>query len=143
MTCEACGHALSPSSLYCPNCGHIRLPGGVDAPADRAPSSAPTSARAFVLLPDRSRAEIPPNGSLRIGRDADGVVGTALATLKGVSRAHAEIAGGNPSTITDLNSSNGTFLAGRRLQPGVSTPLNDGDVIGLGATVELRFEVER
>jgi S1-C subfamily serine protease len=50
-----------------------------------------------------------------------------------VSSRHAEITRGSDATyrIRDLNSTNGTFLNGRRIAG--EEPLNDGDVIWLGA----------
>ena len=38
-------------------------------------------------------------------------------------------------TLTDRNSANGTFVNGRRLLPGVKTPIRDGDQIRLGVSV--------
>jgi DNA-binding winged helix-turn-helix (wHTH) protein len=51
----------------------------------------------------------------------------------GVSRRHARITmSGNQATLEDLDSSNGTFVRGRRVT--AETPLADGDVIELGTT---------
>ncbi|KAL6530810.1 hypothetical protein OROGR_014670 [Orobanche gracilis] len=46
-------------------------------------------------------------------------------------------------TITDLNSSNGTFLNGERLEPSEPAALSDGDVIIIGeqTSIKVRFEV--
>ena len=41
--------------------------------------------------------------------------------------------------MTDLGSTNGTSMAGRRLQPNVPTPLAPGDTVRLG-DVELNLE---
>ena len=56
-----------------------------------------------------------------------------------VSRRHARItiAAGEPASIEDLGSKNGTWVAGRRLEGG-PTPLKDGDAVRLGK-VELLF----
>lgn len=52
---------------------------------------------------------------------------------KGVSRKHARIrAENNIVTLTDLNSSNGTFISGKKLHPGLNYPLNQGDSVRLG-----------
>jgi hypothetical protein len=50
-----------------------------------------------------------------------------------VSRIHAAIEhSGNTYTITDLNSTNSTRLNGKRLEPDVDTPINDGDSVQFG-----------
>ena len=61
-----------------------------------------------------------------------------------VSRRHARICLSNGNyLIEDLGSTNGTFVnRGRRLTPGSSYPLNDGDEIIVGKTF-LRFRVSR
>jgi DNA-binding winged helix-turn-helix (wHTH) protein len=76
--------------------------------------------------------------------DGDNVIGrdprsTVWLDASGVSRRHAKIAvAPDEVTIEDLESSNGTFVAGRR----VSSPqrLNDGDVIELGSA-SLTFRI--
>jgi hypothetical protein len=50
----------------------------------------------------------------------------------GVSRLHATITVGDPITITDMGSINGTQLNGREIQPHASNPLFHGDVLTLG-----------
>src|SRR5574341_1545132 len=59
-----------------------------------------------------------------------------------VSRRHARISVQNGQyVIEDLGSTNGTFVnRGRRLKPGESKPLNDGDEIIVGKTF-LRFRL--
>ncbi len=65
----------------------------------------------------------------RIGRGADADVRLADT---GVSRLHAEIRlEGERALLVDMRSTNGTTVNGRRVQ---SSPLNDGDRIGAGAT---------
>lgn len=44
-------------------------------------------------------------------------------------------------TIEDLGSTNGTFVNGKRVTG--ATPLKNGDMVGLGETVTLQFEVVR
>ena len=57
-----------------------------------------------------------PDGSLRVGRsDQNDIV--LIDPAKAVSRFHAELrVGGDGCTIVDLNSQNGTWVAGRRVQ---------------------------
>jgi pSer/pThr/pTyr-binding forkhead associated (FHA) protein len=49
-----------------------------------------------------------------------------------VSRRHAIIYAGSPPTFEDLDSTNGTFLVGRRLEPGRRIVLPVGSVVQLG-----------
>jgi hypothetical protein len=64
-----------------------------------------------------------------------------------VSRFHCEIhkRANNRCYLIDLDSSNGTFLHNRSLQPGVAAKLRDGDKFNLAraATFELRLEHHR
>jgi pSer/pThr/pTyr-binding forkhead associated (FHA) protein len=56
------------------------------------------------------------------------------AEALGVSREHAQLElGAGCVRLTDLNSTNGTFLNGFRLQPGESRVVRDGDELHLGA----------
>jgi len=66
---------------------------------------------------------------VRIGRDPAGDVVLDGEAAPGVSRNHAEIRrAGAAWRVADLNSSNGTFLRGRRIQEAV---LQDGDELQL------------
>ena len=49
----------------------------------------------------------------------------------GVSRKHCEIVVGNPALVRDLNSTNGTFLDGKKIS---EAPLADGSVVKIGGT---------
>lgn len=78
-----------------------------------------------------------------IGRlsEADGVkpeVDLAEFGEGGVSRRHAQIVRAEGQVyLEDLSSSNGTFLNGVRLQPGLQTPLKHQDEVRFGS---LRFQ---
>lgn len=59
-----------------------------------------------------------------------------------VSRHHMRLTrGAGGFTIEDLGSTNGTFVNGQRLTG--AKPLNNGDMIGLGETVTLGYELAR
>jgi len=78
-------------------------------------------------------------GTLTIGRSPDN---TLVITDLESSAHHAVVApgyGGNSYQITDLNSTNGTFVNEQRLSPNTPQPLNTGDVIRIGS---LRFTYE-
>ncbi|MEM6991867.1 MAG: FHA domain-containing protein [Myxococcota bacterium] len=88
-----------------------------------------------VLKPEPRRIVIAV-GSTTLGRDLgrDGV----HFDVPGVSREHAQVtrAEGRATSIMDLGSKNGTFVNGKRTE--VQT-LREGDRIGLGPHVEMRF----
>ncbi len=70
----------------------------------------------------------------RIGRAPDN---TLVISDPQASAHHVEIApdyGGNGYQITDLNSTNGTFINEQRLTPNLARPLYSGDVIRIGTT---------
>jgi predicted component of type VI protein secretion system len=59
-----------------------------------------------------------------------------------VSRHHMRLTRGAGSyTLEDLGSTNGTFVNGQRLTG--AKPLNNGDMVGLGETVTLSYEMSR
>jgi DNA-binding winged helix-turn-helix (wHTH) protein len=75
-------------------------------------------------------------GETVLGRDPDA---TAFIDHTSVSRHHARIViAGDRVTVEDLQSKNGTFLAGRKLD--APAPLADGDELKLGS-VSLKFRV--
>lgn len=77
---------------------------------------------------------------LRIGRAPDN---TLVISDPQSSSHHAEIApgiDGNSYQITDLNSTNGTFVNEQRLPPSMPRPLASGDVIRIGNTT-FNYEV--
>lgn len=73
------------------------------------------------------------NATLSIGRDP--TVNILLPQdTKGVSRNHCVIQRqGDGAVVTDRNSTYGTFLDGRRLQPGQSAPLHHNAVLSLAS----------
>lgn len=101
---------------------------------------APGAARSPALLTARLLWEdrlIPLSpGENVLGRDEDVNV---RIDAPSVSRRHAliTIAPGEPASIEDLGSKNGTWVAGRRLEGGPAS-LSDGDAVRLGK-VELLF----
>ena len=79
----------------------------------------------------------PVAGETTIGRDTTNGVPLAMDTT--VSRRHAVIAAdGGGYVIRDQGSSNGTFVAGQRVE---SARLRDGDLIQFGPQAVFRFSV--
>lgn len=71
------------------------------------------------------------------------VEGNLLLKEPNISRRHAEIsldAARQVYLITDLNSSNGTFINGQRIPAGKPVQLHNGAVINFGPNVSVRFE---
>jgi ABC-type multidrug transport system fused ATPase/permease subunit len=86
-------------------------------------------ARVSIRQPDKPAMEVAVDRVVEVGRECDGVV---LSDGK-ISRRHLSLAPGDGGvTVTDLGSSNGTFVNGRRLE----TPVTVGphDVVAFGDT---------
>ena len=74
-----------------------------------------------------------------LGRD---IASDIVINDRETSRHHLRLLRSDDSiTVEDLGSTNGTFVNGKRVS-GI-TPLQNGDMIGLGETVILEFEIHR
>jgi uncharacterized RDD family membrane protein YckC len=90
----------------------------------------PESAHRYVLVVDGRQIELS-DGEVTLGRSRSS---TVRVDHESVSRSHALLTFSNGTAILkDLNSSNGTFVAGRRLLN--ETILRSGDRLQLGAAV--------
>ena len=104
------------------------------------PSEIPTGGRVVLLGPDGRSRGIPIGSKARltIGRDEDNDI--VLPDPK-ASRHHAQITlEGGKALLTDLNSTNGTFLGTTRLLPGVSeqwTPVKSVRIGGSWLRLEM------
>jgi hypothetical protein len=82
-------------------------------------------------------AAVPPSGRLALGRDAEfSSLAVQLEPFDGVSRRHAiveRLAG--ELQIVDLDSTNGTFIDGRRLEANQPQPLAPGARLTLGRSL--------
>jgi two-component system response regulator AtoC len=76
---------------------------------------------------------LPPTGVIRIGRDEAAEV---RITDELASRLHARLhlASSTEIFVEDLESSNGTFVRGQRIEPGQRVPLLPGEAITIGYT---------
>ncbi len=117
----------------------------------KPPEEIETNTRSFRPAPDRAPTEVPtlsiigglsrgrvvplPTGRSRLGRAS-----SAFLQLQddGVSRYHAEITldGDGVVTVRDLESTNGTFVNGSKVE---RTMLREGDRLQLGPSATLRF----
>ncbi|HUB06661.1 MAG TPA: adenylate/guanylate cyclase domain-containing protein [Myxococcales bacterium] len=121
-SCPNCKTALgTPPPSVCPNCGKSLV--------------APGQPRLVMARADGKQVIFPLNQRVTLGRHPANV---AQLDDREVSKEHAVIeAVGGAFRIKDLNSSNGTFVNGRRV---AELALRDGDEIRLGAT-RLQFRV--
>ena len=137
MKCTQCGAELAPGARYCGECWAVvssqpsqAAPPPVDAGAARGSSPALSGRLVVEIGPDEGK-EFPLRGTMRIGRSDDSEVALTDAQA---SRQHAAVSlepGG--FVVQDLNSSNGTFVNGRKLdEPRL---LKDGDRIRVANTV--------
>jgi predicted component of type VI protein secretion system len=108
--------------------------GRLRAPVEEAQGVRPTRA---LLLAEGRRHVVPPGGAL-IGRSRECDVVLADAN---VSRRHAEVrpAAAGTWAISDLGSTNGVLVNGRRIEG--AAQLQTGDRIALG-TAEIGFELQ-
>ena len=150
LTCPNCAAEVKPDDLICFTCGaNLPRPG---ASEDDVP--APTTVMQEYLRPDRrggsispavlrlafptGNVEVPAGTSLLLGRDpAESLVAAAFSQYENVSRRHATVTvdDAGHATIRDENSTNGTFVNGDRVLPGINVRLADGDVVRLAADV--------
>ncbi|MCA9912799.1 MAG: FHA domain-containing protein [Anaerolineae bacterium] len=74
-----------------------------------------------------------------VGRD---ITNNIVINDREVSRHHLRLMrGADGYTVEDLGSTRGTFINGKRVTG--ATPLKNGDMLGMGETVTLQFEVSR
>ena len=81
-----------------------------------------------------------PDGPLVVGRAEEPLAGN-LAKYSNVSRRHAEIRNvGGDLVITDLDSSNGTFVNEKLIPPQHEFPLKDGDTVRFAADLSAKID---
>jgi pSer/pThr/pTyr-binding forkhead associated (FHA) protein len=134
---ENCPHCSTPIGVgeqFCSRCGYQR--GTWKKPAISTPAPAAQSSGAldragarFSLKSDEGGEYFLPDGEWVLGR---GEVPLRIDNSY-ISRSHARITvDGDAITITDLGSSNGTFVGGSRIAVNEAVPLVPGEAIGLG-----------
>ncbi len=158
--CPKCLHLCRPGELACPECGALFASGGATNKIEARPSSndAPKSWPLGQVFAEQTpvtleiggrKLTLPIADCLVIGRLSD-VPGDPRPDVNlnafgadacGVSRRHARITRqGGLIYVADLDSSNGTFLNDRKLQPHINRLVRDGDEVRLShLTVQIRF----
>ena len=155
--CKSCGAENSPAEIECCRCmgdiSGVRPTEKDEAPAplpecDAAPDASATvldvnTTLNFVLITGGQNGEIlsVKNGDV-LGREH---VGRELfAACNTVSRRHAKVLRtGGEWTIEDAGSMNGTYVNGRKLEPGRKHPLKSKDVVALSRSCEFLIELGR
>ncbi len=156
--CDQCGHNNITSAIFCTNCGKYLYkptkPGGtrkletsdLNITAPEEPTGTDTFHSEMVLILDFGRREdrvvisIEDKKEITLGRvdHLTTVVPTINLTElgawdRGVSRVHAAIRRyGEALSVCDVDSTNGTYLNGIRINRGDWYPLHDGDNLRLG-----------
>lgn len=151
LTCPACAATVKPADLICFTCG-ANLPRAGSREDDDQPASA-TIMQEYLRREDRpgpisplvlrlsfptGNVEVPAGTSLLLGRDpAESLVAAAFSSFENVSRRHATVIvdDAGHASIRDEHSTNGTFVNGDRVLPGIAVRLADGDVVRLAADV--------
>jgi pSer/pThr/pTyr-binding forkhead associated (FHA) protein len=149
LTCPHCAAEVRPDDLICFRCG-TNLPRTArddDTPAANTvmqqyvPSdqrTGPISSTVLRLSFPTGNVEVPAGTTVLLGRDpAESLVAAAFARYENVSRRHATVTVDDfgHASIRDESSTNGTFVNGDRVLPGVSVRLADGDIVRLAADV--------
>ncbi len=130
--CPTCGKQVPPPFGFCPDCG-VAL---VEMEGEPEVSSAGGCASLFR---ESTGERIPINGTLKIGKSRTNDY--CLMDVSTVSRCHAVIDSGDRGwTVTDLGSTNGTFVNGREITPQAPVALAAGDRIRF-AREDFIFEI--
>ncbi|NTU83033.1 MAG: FHA domain-containing protein [Chloroflexales bacterium] len=153
ITCWHCEATLLDGTLFCDACGATLLEGAprrITPPlaGDEGYAAGAGGGTPRLVLPAIGQSiPLPPRPELVIGRGGepgpapDVDLAPFRAVEAGVSRAHAviDLAGPAPQ-IEDLDSTNGTYVNGRRIPPGRRVPVRQGDEIHLGQ-LAIRLEL--
>lgn len=127
----------------CPSCGAIQpLPAGDKCAYCRLPLAPSPDPRLQGLVLAFPFGDVSPTEgqTVALGR-AVGPFATCLDPYDTVSRHHANLSlEQGRLAITDVGSTNGTFVQGRRLQAQQACVLQAGDVVGLSSTCVAQVE---
>lgn len=151
LTCPVCDAKVQQDDLICFTCGaNLPRAGGQDE--DQATPATVMQEQLQPLHQANSRispvvlrlvfptgnVDVPAGTSLVLGRDPqESLVAAAFAKFENVSRRHATISvdDSGHASVRDEHSTNGTWVNGDRVLPGVDVRLADGDNLRLAADV--------
>ncbi len=123
--CPRCAVPLRPGARFCPNCG------GDLSPHPAAKASPAGQERLIVHWPGGQTEPHPLLSSVtRIGRAPDNDIVLNFSTISGHHLRLERTSGG--FQVTDLHSTNGTLLKGRRIEPGKAHPWQSGEMLRVG-----------
>ncbi len=121
VQCPICGQSLRAGAKFCPHCGRPLMP----EPSEEQANGHPRLLIRTSSQEPRQTALTGASFTLARGPDNDGVLPlTYVSSHHGRFERH-----GREWHYVDLESTNGTFVNGRRVQ---STPLHDGDILRIG-----------
>ena len=114
----------------------VRL--GVGTPLPCPPAARPGTPQLHVVGGPDAGCILPlSDGRTVLGR---GAVADLRLDDKGLSRRHLAVSGGNPCSVEDLGSTNGTWLDGEALEAGVPAPLTSESLLVAGRSrLALRY----
>lgn len=141
--CAQCGVDNIDDGRFCDNCGRPfevwQRPPTINRRAPKAVLAAVSTGKIFELQADREM--LIGRGDPGKGIEADIGLTDEAALTDGVSRLHAKVfCQDNFFYLSDLNSTNSTYLNKQKLAPQQPSRLKDGDEIQLGKYVmRLRF----
>jgi hypothetical protein len=152
IICASCRTQNYEGALLCKSCGSLMeftIPERSleDTPYIGTVLDIVPKHETFILEIDKHVLNLPINGTLTLGRkSASGSLNlfdlsSFDAQELGVSRNHARLqrAAGSILQITDLGSSNGTYINGERIQPHTPYQIYNGDEIRLASlTIQIR-----
>jgi pSer/pThr/pTyr-binding forkhead associated (FHA) protein len=150
LTCPVCSAKVQPDDLICFTCG-ANLPRAGSQDEDQTPPTVmqeqlqPLQQAQGKISPvvlrlsfPTGNVDVPAGTSLLLGRDPqESLVAAAFARFENVSRRHATISvdDAGHASVRDEHSTNGTWVNGDRVLPGVDIRLADGDNLRLAADV--------
>ena len=158
IVCPNCKHSNMAGSMFCNECG-AQLAGAdilttqnmdtgqmhetVPQQKHRSSQPAAVALNTWITLHLMDTGQVIPlndRSEFTLGRISDGQpvmpdidLSPYQAYAHGVSRLHAVIKQASHHVLVmDLGSVNGTYVNGRRLNPNMEQPVNNGDIISLG-----------
>ncbi|MBN1259467.1 MAG: FHA domain-containing protein [Anaerolineae bacterium] len=127
--CPNCGSPIPPGSSFCASCGTALA--GPPSPPAGARSASGGGPTLIVRWPGGQRQEYPlRQGSQTVGRTPGNDITLNFPT---VSKQHLRLdVSGSNIQITDLGSTNGVMVNGRKIAPNTPHPWHTSDVIRVG-----------